>query len=205
MGNFLTRLLLTVFCTTHILSTNITQLNIEPTMEFELIDEGVVDQELVDDSFYIEEEPELSYEDYMYEMECRVLGKKEMLLEQEEIETEIFEGELELLAQLVRAEAGNQSMEGKRAVVDVVLNRVESDAFPGSTIEEIIFYPGQFSCINDGGFDRAAWTVDESDYEAVRLELENRTDETIVFFNYGTKCENGNYAYPIGDHVFGTL
>lgn len=204
MGNFLTRFILTVFCTTHILSANITQLNIDPTIEFELVDEGVVDQELADDSFYIPE-PGQSYEDYMHEMECRVLGKKEMLSEQEEIETEIFEGELELLAQLVRAEAGNQSMEGKRAVVDVVLNRVESEAFPGSTIEEVIFYPSQFSCINDGGFDRAAWTVDESDYEAVRLELENRTDETIVFFNYGTRCTNGNYAYTIGDHVFGTL
>ena len=204
MGNFLTRFILTVFCTTHILSANITQLNIEPMIEFEIINEGVVDQELIDDSFYIPE-PGQSYEDYMHEMECRVLGKKEMLSEQEEIETEIFEGELELLAQLVRAEAGNQSMEGKRAVVDVVLNRVESEAFPGSTIEEVIFCPSQFSCITDGGFDRAAWTVDESDYEAVRLELENRTDESIVFFNYGTRCANGNYAYTIGDHVFGTL
>ena len=40
-----------------------------------------------------------------------------------DIAAEEYEGELELLATLVEAEAGNQDMTGKRLVVDVVLNR----------------------------------------------------------------------------------
>lgn len=77
----------------------------------------------------------------------------------EEVETETTEeiamDSLELLAQLVEAEAGNQDAIGKRLVVDVVLNRVDSDAFP-DTIEEVIFQPYQFSCVLDGGWRELA-------------------------------------------------
>ena len=118
-----------------------------------------------------------------------------------DIESEIRDGELEMIAQLVRAEAGNQSLEGKRAVVDVILNRVDSPKFP-DTIEEVIFQDGQFSVIESGSFDKAGWTVDDTDYEAVRLEVANRTDSTILYFSSG-ECYNGTYVYTIGDHHFG--
>ena len=64
----------------------------------------------------------------------------------EQIEEEILLGEMELLAQLVEAEAGNQPFEGKCLIVDVVINRVESPDFP-NTISEVIFQEGQFSVI----------------------------------------------------------
>lgn len=111
--------------------------------------------------------------------------------------------DLDLLAWVVRAEAGNQPLEGKRAVVDVVLNRVDSEVFP-NTVEEVIFQQGQFTCARNGALDRAARTVDESDYLAVLLELDNRKDDQIIFFSTG-RCQNGEFVYKIGDHYFGTL
>ena len=65
---------------------------------------------------------------------------------EEQIQEEIRLGDMELMAQLVEAEAGNQPFEGKCLVVDVILNRVESPDWP-NTIEEVIFqdntYPHQ--------------------------------------------------------------
>lgn len=141
---------------------------------------------------------DLEYENEMY---LRTQSKLEMLKEEQEaIKTEMYYGEMELIAQLVRAEAGNQSLEGKRAVADVVLNRVDSSKFP-DTIPEVIFQDRQFSCVVDGNFDKAAWTVDETDFEAVEMEMENRTDSAILYFSSGDCC-NGTYAYTIGDHYF---
>jgi hypothetical protein len=103
----------------------------------------------------------------------------------EEIEEEIRLGEMELLAQLIEAEAGNQDYEGKCLVADVVLNRIDSDRFE-STIESVIFESGQFSCIADGGFDKAAWHISDDSFKAARQEYEagkgNRLDNTILFF-----------------------
>lgn len=50
----------------------------------------------------------------------------------------IFIGDVDLLARLISHEANNQSMEGKMAVAEVVMNRVASDQFPDD-IESVIF------------------------------------------------------------------
>lgn len=73
----------------------------------------------------------------------------------DDVSEEIRQGEMELIAQLVQAEAGNQGLSGMRLVVDVVLNRVESDKFP-NTVEDVIFQKNAFSVIDDGAFDKAA-------------------------------------------------
>lgn len=46
--------------------------------------------------------------------------------------------ELTLFAKCVEAEASGESLEGKRLVTDVILNRVESPLFPGKTITDVI-------------------------------------------------------------------
>lgn len=46
--------------------------------------------------------------------------------------------ELKYLTCIIQAEAGNQPYEGKVAVANVVLNRVDSDRFP-NTIKEVIY------------------------------------------------------------------
>lgn len=109
--------------------------------------------------------------------------------------------EYEELATLVHAEAGNQDEVGKRLVVDVVLNRVESDTFP-DTIHEVINQKYQFSTMWDGAFERAKGAVDESDYEAVQQEVDKRIDARILFFTAGGYGEYGTHAYQHGAHYF---
>lgn len=108
-------------------------------------------------------------------------------------------GDMELLAQLAQAEAGNQGVQGMRYVVSVVLNRVESPRFP-DTIEEVIFQPGAFGVITDGAFDRAAWNMSPECFEAVALEMQERSDTDILYFN--TEWVNGRDAWRYKEHWF---
>ena len=119
-----------------------------------------------------------------------------------EMTEEIKFGEMELVAQLVQAEAGNQDLMGKRLVADVVLNRVDDPRFP-NTVEEVIFQkdPVQFSVTTNGAFDEARWHIDEETYEAVLMEYENRTNSGILYFST-TPC-NGTNHFKHGDHWFG--
>lgn len=119
----------------------------------------------------------------------------------EQIAEEIYLGELELLAQLVEAEAGNQDFEGKCLVVDVVLNRVESPDFP-NTISEVIFQDGQFSVITNGAFDKAAWNMQESDYAAVMVETELHTNRDVLYFNNCSTVSGAGNKFKVGDHWF---
>lgn len=120
---------------------------------------------------------------------------------EEEIAEQIRYGEMELIAQLVMAEAGNQDLTGKRYVVDVVLNRVDSDDFP-NTVEEVIFQQNQFSVIDNGAFEEAGWTVTEECYEAVRLEYEERLNYDILYFSREPSKYASNH-FKHQDHWFG--
>ncbi|MBR1677295.1 MAG: cell wall hydrolase [Clostridia bacterium] len=122
---------------------------------------------------------------------------------EEEVYTEplIWEEDRYLLACLVYAEAGNQDLTGKRLVVDVVLNRVDSDTFP-DTIPEVIFQKYQFAPVLDGGLERAFSEVTDECYEAVDLELERRLDYKILYFTADDYGAYGTHAYQHGDHYF---
>jgi N-acetylmuramoyl-L-alanine amidase len=61
--------------------------------------------------------------------------------------------ELELLARLVKAEAGAEPYRGKVAVAIVVLNRIDSEEFP-DTIHDVIYQRGQFSPVSNGMINR---------------------------------------------------
>lgn len=110
--------------------------------------------------------------------------------------TEVSEEEVEMLAHLVMAEAGNQDLLGKQLVVDVVFNRMRSDKFD-DTVESVIYAPGQFAC--SGYFMKK--TPTEECYEAVYTEIESRQDKEVLYFRtgrYGTK----RALYKHGDHYF---
>lgn len=119
----------------------------------------------------------------------------------EQIAEEDRMAELEKLAIVVRAESGNQSAAGKQAVAGVVLNRVDSTRFP-NTITAVLEQPGQFSCMTDGGYDRACWTVDETDYRAVARELEERKYRDALYFRTGHYHSGRTALYKIGAHYF---
>lgn len=56
-----------------------------------------------------------------------------------------------VLLQISMAEAGDQDIKGKALVMNVVMNRMQDEEFPG-TIEEVVMQPGQFEPVDNGSF-----------------------------------------------------
>lgn len=132
---------------------------------------------------------------------------------EEQINEEIEEGEIEMLAQLVEAEARNQDYHGKCLVADVVLNRVHDSKFP-DTLEDVIFQilidkdgkkHYQFATIQDGAFDKAGWNISEKSFQAAYEEYyaDRRRDDCILYFTAGSYNPWCIPAYKYGDHYFG--
>ncbi len=57
--------------------------------------------------------------------------------------------EVELLACFIWGEARGEKVEGKLAVVHVVLNRVKARSYYGGTIQDVILKPGHFTCFKE--------------------------------------------------------
>lgn len=118
----------------------------------------------------------------------------------ENIEEEKYYDSLELLAVCVEAEAGNQSLTGRRYVADVILNRVDDPNWP-DTVEGVITQKGQFSSYTDGGM-ASVKEPSETTYEAVRLELDSRLNYDIFFFRTGHYTQYGVDMFKEGEHYF---
>ena len=131
--------------------------------------------------------------------------RQKMAEEQEEIMTEIYYGELELVALLVQAEAGNQDELGKRYVADVVFNRVDSDDFPDN-ITEVIYQknPTQFAVTTNGELEKASSIITEDVFNIVLEEAEKRTNSEIIYFRTKKYHSNGHNAFKHQDHYFST-
>ena len=118
-----------------------------------------------------------------------------------ENETELTEDEIELLAAVVHAEAGNQDQVGKRLVVDVILNRMYSDKFP-NTVTDVIYqkYNGQwqFSSVPNLGKQ----IITEDDFNAVYAEMRERLDTNIVYFKLNGYHTFAKDEYQHGAHYF---
>lgn len=109
--------------------------------------------------------------------------------------------DLDLLAALVWAEAGDQPIpEGLCYVCDVVLNRVDSPAWP-NTIREVIYQPGQFSVVSNGALDRAYGNAPQVAYDAVLSQLQSRYNDDIIYFSMGYNA-NGTIAFTHGTHYY---
>ena len=113
----------------------------------------------------------------------------------------LTEEEKELLLNITYAEAGNQGVEGQRAVIEVIFNRINSEDFPNSLIE-VLSQEGQFS----------TWKVrniverdelPELSLEEVYLNEPILPDESYVFFGRGKKSYAKEHV-KIGDHWFGS-
>lgn len=113
--------------------------------------------------------------------------------------------EIDLFARLVWAESGNQPLEGKIGVANVVLNRIKSDLFP-TRITDIIYDNEcgvQFSPAYNGGLNN---TPTEDCFTAVyaALEGENTVGEAL-FFAAVYDCwmsANRTMITQIEDHYF---
>lgn len=118
---------------------------------------------------------------------------------EEELAEEAYYDSLELLALCVEAEAGNQGLIGKKYVCDVVLNRVDDADYPDN-ITDVILQQNQFSVVLDGRI----WEVEptEETFQAIREELESRTNYDVLFFSYEGYSKYGTDWKKIGDHYF---
>lgn len=120
--------------------------------------------------------------------------------------------EVYLLAQLVHHEAHNQSYNGKVAIAEVVLNRVNSSLFPNE-VSSVIFQGGQFTS------KRRLKNVNPTDQElriansVLNGNLRTFNDNDILYFR-NPKITSGiaasidknwgslDYETYIGDHAF---
>lgn len=111
--------------------------------------------------------------------------------------------DLEMLATIIYCEAGNQPYEGKVAVGNVVLNRMNSARFPNS-INEIIRAPRQFSPVGNGRYDRVLGSgrVPEACYQAARDAMSGVSYVGECLFFKNPKLAGEHSGIHIGDHVF---
>lgn len=120
----------------------------------------------------------------------------------DDIEEEMYFDSLELLAICVEAEAGNQPLEGRRMVADVILNRVEHPDYP-DTITEVVGQPYRFSSYWDGNMDSVIEPSEET-FKAVQMELEERGYPGLLYFKEGGYSEYGTPWRKVGEHYFST-
>lgn len=113
------------------------------------------------------------------------------------------EAEVELLAALVYCEAGNQPYEGKLAVANVVLNRINSAQFP-NTMKEVIYQSGQFTPAFSGALAEAlsSGVPDECVKAAKDAIAGNNNVEGYYFFNTVVDTSSVAEYIKIGDHIF---
>ena len=118
------------------------------------------------------------------------------------------EEDLLWLARIIQAEAGGEPMEGKIAVGNTILARVESNEFP-NTIRDVIFddkYAVQYEPVANG----TIWNApDDESMEAARRVLsgEKAVEDCLYFFNPDKASstwisDNRTYVTTIGRHVF---
>ena len=135
--------------------------------------------------------------------EVETIDIVELIIEAEETVDEpiisVSNEDIELLALVTMAEAEGESEEGKRMVIDTILNRVDSERFD-NTISEVIYAPNQFTSMRNGRVDRCYVTDDIC--QLVIEELTNRTNYDVLYF---TAYQYGAYGTPmvqIGNHYF---
>ncbi len=116
--------------------------------------------------------------------------------------------DLYLLAKLIRAEAEGEPYEGQVAVGAVVMNRVKSRQFP-NTIYDVIYQPGQFSCLPK----LATIEPDAQSLQAAREAMAGRDPSRGAIFYYNPRLASREGArffktakltptVTIGNHEF---
>lgn len=120
-------------------------------------------------------------------------------VEPAEPEYPISQEEIELIALVTMAEAEGEPEEGKRLVIDTILNRVDGVYWP-DTVHEVIYQPSQFTSMWNGRVNRCY--VREDICELVKEELLSRTNDEVVFFTAGKYGKYGEPMFKLGNHYF---
>lgn len=114
------------------------------------------------------------------------------------------QSDINLLARVISAEARGEPYVGQVAVGAVILNRIDHPSFP-NTLAGVIYQPGAFSCIADGGINAS---VADSAYRAAQ-DCMNGWDPSggaIYYYNPAKATSAWIWSRPvitvIGDHKF---
>ena len=108
------------------------------------------------------------------------------------IETELSDNDKELIARVVMCEAPYEDMIGKRLVVDTILNRVDSPAFP-NTVHGVVYQDNQY-------FRATSYSTECMD--AVEQEIYERLDYDVLWFSADVYLPYGTKAFRHGGHFF---
>ena len=138
------------------------------------------------------------------EIEVETEAETEVYFEEEtEVKTEVnfSNDDLELLAHLIYAEAGNQSDACQRATGNVVLNRMAHPYYP-STMYGVIYQRGQYACT--WGSCTINRTPSQQAYRNARWLLSGNRYFGSTDYVYQAQFEQGYNVVWIGTEAFGT-
>lgn len=109
--------------------------------------------------------------------------------------------DIELIALVTMAEAEGESEEGKRLVIDTILNRVDSDlAYMPNTVYDVVYQKSAFSSMWNGRVDRVE--VTDEVVQLVREEIEERTNHDVLYFHANKYGKYGTPLFSEGNHYF---
>ncbi|MFD0587091.1 cell wall hydrolase [Paenibacillus sp. GCM10027627] len=117
---------------------------------------------------------------------------------------QIYRHELELLAKIIHAESRGEPYEGQVAVGAVVLNRLDSTAFP-DTVKGVIEQPRAFTAVDDGQY---SLKPDKKAYRAAMDAMRgiDPTNGAMYYFNPKTATSSWIWSRQqtgkIGRHLF---
>lgn len=118
-----------------------------------------------------------------------------------EPELALSEEDIQLIAWVTMAEAEGEPVEGKRLVIDTLLNRIEDDSFPDSA-HGVVYQKNQFEAMWNGRSNRC-YATDEV-IQLVKEELIDRTDSRVLWFRSGRYHTFGTPVRSVGNHYFST-
>lgn len=111
----------------------------------------------------------------------------------------ITDAEIDLIALITMAEAEGECEEGKRLVIDTILNRLDHEDFP-NTVTDVIYQQDQFSSVWNGRIDQC-FVMDD-----IRLlvcdELKSRRNADVIYFTAGHYGKYGKPMFSIENHYF---
>ena len=107
--------------------------------------------------------------------------------------------EIELIALVTMAEAEGEPEEGKRLVIDTILNRVDHKRFP-NTVSDVIYQKDQFTSMWNGRLNSCYASDDIC--KLVKEEVKSRKDSNVIFFRTSRYSDYGSPMFQVGHHYF---
>lgn len=130
---------------------------------------------------------------------AKLMGRPEAVKTKAVKEPSMSREDIELIALVTMAEAEGECEEGKRLVIDTILNRMDSEHFP-DTASGVIYQANQFTSMWNGRVDRCY--VRDDICKLVEEELVSRTNSEVTFFCAGGYSAYGTPLFQVEHHYF---